>query len=29
MSYNRIRDNGIAEFDLDCLFDIRDAADAP
>jgi len=29
MSYNRTRDNGIAEFDLDCLFDIRDAADPP
>ncbi len=27
MSYNRDRDNSIAEFDLDCIYDIRDAVD--
>ena len=27
MSYSRVRDNGIAEFDADCIYDIRDAVD--
>ena len=27
MSYNRDRDNSIAEFDTDCLYDIRDAVE--
>jgi hypothetical protein len=27
MSYRRIRDNGIAEFDTICIYDIRDAVD--